>query len=288
MTLEKAIKILDNLAEGIHPETLALLPANDACNTRSAIRALQIAIEHLKSHQHSAQKVTLPNIEENQWYNNADGSFSSDNLSEEMSELDIHSFFTDESMFEYLQEFKDSEFNPTVARLGKCLVGTQAKSVYKHVKGFSFYGILSGLTTYNQIKSTISNFFEKYNNRIEEEYTHSNKPWEEIDFFEQETFNTLNFSTVEQLQHSIFNFPLQRDFTNITSESLLVARKVFPRAYEPWEQEENDLLLKTLRYTNDLDVLAKIFQRGQGAIRSQGQKLLYQIAHVAQVSKASN
>ena len=287
MTLEKAIKILDNLAEGIHPETLVSLPAEDACNTRSAIRALQIAIEHLKAHQQPINSLSInSNIEENQWNNN--GSFLSDNPSEEMSELDIHSFFTDENMFEYLQEFKDSEFNPTVARLGKCLVGTQAKSVYKYVKNFSFYGILGGLTTYNNIKPIISDFFEKYNNRIEEEYTHSNKPWEEIDFFEQETFNTLNFSTVEQLQYSISNFPLQRDFSNITSESLIIARKVFPRAYEPWVQEENDLLLKTLRYSNDLDVLSKIFQRGQGAIRSQGQKLLYQIAQVAQVSKASH
>lgn len=288
MTLEKAIKILDNLAEGIHPETLVSLPANDACNTRNAIRALQIAIEHLKAYQQFGQKITIPNLEENQWYNHSDGSFSSDNASDEMSELDIYSFFMDENMFEYLQEFKDSEFNPTVARLGKCLVGTQAKSVYKHVKGFSFYGILSGLTTYNKIKPIISDFFEKYNNRIEEEYTHSNKLWEEIDFFEQEVFNTLHFSTVEKLTYSISNFPLQKDFTNITSESLIVARKVFPRAYEPWEQEENDLLLKTLRYTNDLDVLAKIFQRAQGAIRSQGQKLLYQIAQVGQVNKASS
>jgi hypothetical protein len=71
---------------------------------------------------------------------------------------------------------------------------------------------------------------------------------------------------------------MKRKLSSITAESMIIARKIYPRAYEPWEQQENDLLLKTLRYTNDLDVLSDIFQRGQGAVRSQGQRLLYQIA----------
>ena len=269
MTLEQALKILDNLADGLHPDTYESLPPQDACNTRSAIRALQIAIDYIKSHSVNLMPADSE-IEE----------VPADHLSE-INEIDIYSFFTDERMFEYLQEFKAINFNPTVARLGKCLVGTQAKSVYQYVKDFSFYGVLSNLTTYNKIKPILSDFFEKYHSKIEDEFSYIDRPWKEIEFFDQDMFNTLSKQYTAKLSDAIARIPLRKEASDFKTESVAIARQVYPRAYEAWEQQENDLLLKTLRYTNNLDILSEIFQRGQGAIRSQGQKLLYQIAQSA-------
>ncbi len=274
MTLEEALKVLDSMASGYHPDTGEPLPISDVSNSRSAIRALQIAIDYIRNTNNSKPSTRLSKTS-----SHSSDNTNAENASEqEQEEIDIYAYFSDDRMFEYLQEFKNSGFNPTVARVGKCLVGTQAKSVYQYVKDFSFYGILEGLTTYSKIKPVISNFFERYEAEIETEFTNINKPWEEIDFFEQSTFNTISPNNIQQLKRTIGEIPIKRTLSNLTAESMLIARKIYPRAYEPWEQQENELLLKTLRYTNDLDLLSEIFQRGQGAVRSQGQRLLYQIA----------
>ncbi len=274
MTVEDALKVLNNMAAGYHPDTGQPLPAQDICNTRTVIRALQIAINQIKSNQLTAnsEQTTVTNSNLNSDF------FNSEAIEDENEEIDIEGFLSDEQMFEYLNEFKKSGFNPTVSRVGKSLVGTQAKSIYQYVKDFSFYAVLEGYTTYSKIKPIISVFFEKYETLIESEYAKTVKPWENIDFFEHSIFNTLNKEMTEPIKRAILSIPMKRKISNFTSESMLLARKIYPRAYEPWEQQENELLLKILRYTNDLDFLSEIFRRGQGAIRSQGQKLLYRIA----------
>lgn len=279
MTLEEALKILDNLAAGYHPKTGELLSDDSVCNSRSVIRALQMAIDNIKANNKPS------NDSRQQSSKKAIASTSLKNETLEMSDINIDEYLTDEKLFEYLQAFKNIGFNPTVARIGKSLIGTQAKSIYKHVKDFSFYGVLENATTYSNIKPIIATFFEKHDEIIQEEYLNVDKPWEDIDFFEQADFNQLTQFTIIQLTETIVDFPLKRNVSNMSSEAMIIARNIFSRAYEPWEQQENSLLLKTLRYTNDLELLSKIFKRGHGAIRSQGQKLLYQIAQSALGSK---
>ena len=279
MTLEETLKILDKLAAGEHPETGKVLPDDSVCNSRSVIRALQMAIDLIKakdnhsinSRQFSAKKSTVTNHQKNETL--------------EIESINIDEYLTDEKLFEYLQTFKEVGFNPTVARIGKCLIGTQAKSIYSHVKDFEFYGILEDATTYSTIKPIISTFFDRHEAKINEEYLNIDKPWEEIDYFEQADFNQLTEFTIAQLTETIGDLPLKRNVSNMSSEAMVVARNIFPRAYEPWEQQENSMLLRTLRYTNDLELLSTIFKRGHGAVRSQGQRLLYQIAQSALGSK---
>ncbi len=275
MTLEEALKILDNLAAGYHPETGELLPNDSVCNSRSVIRVLQMSIDIIKANNNSRQ----PSFKKT-----ASTVYQKNEISETVA-INIDEYLTDEKLFEYLQTFKEVGFNPTVARIGKCLIGTQAKSIYNYVKDFSFYGILENATTYSNLKPKIAVFFEKYDERINEEYLNVDKPWEEIDFFEQASFNQLTAFTIAQLAETIGDLPLKRNVSNMSSEAMVVARNIFPRAYEPWEQQENSMLLRTLRYTNDLELLSPVFKRGPGAIRSQGQRLLYQIAQSAAGSK---
>lgn len=278
MTVANALKVLNKMAAGYHPDTGEPLHPQDICNTRTVIRALQIAIDQIKINQEviNSDQTTVTNSSFKPVFSPADS--ASELIEEDNEEIDIAAFISDEQLFQYLDEFKKSGFNPTVSRVGKSLVGTQAKSIYQHVKDFSFYAVLEGYTTYSKIKPTITFFFEKYENQIEAEYAKTAKPWEVIDFFEHTPFNTLNKNMIDPIKRTILNIPMKRKISNFTSESMLLARKVYPRAYEPWEQQENELLLKILRYTNDLDFLSEVFRRGQGAIRSQSQRLLYRIA----------
>lgn len=284
MTLEEALQVLDKMAAGLHPETNQPLPANDVCNTRSAIRALQMTIDHIKNQKKElllTDTLAYDNVT-NKTYPQSSSSLrpttsaANNNQSDNASITNEH--LTDERLLEHLNEFKMASFAPTVARLGKALVGTQAKSIYQYVKDFSFYGILQGRMTYNQIKPLIVAFFEKYDKHIDKYFFSNESPWETIDFFEQKTFNQLTENSIEHLKATINEFPPQQATTDASTETVSIARKIYPRAYAPWDQEENKLLLKMLRYTNDLSVLSQILKRGQGAIRSQGQKLLYQIA----------
>ena len=279
MTLEETLKILDSLAAGFHPETGEELSNDSVCNSRSVIRALQMAIDNIRTNYNNSNNIRQ------QPSKKSTSNLSRPNEILQVASINIDEYLTDKKLFDYLQAFKEIGFNPTVARIGKSLVGTKAKSIYKHVKGFSFYGVLENATTYPNIKPIIAKFFEKYEEQINEEYLTIDKPWEEIDFFEQVDFNQLTEHTIAQLTDTIAELSLKRNVSNMSSEAMVIARKIFPRAYEPWEQQENSLLLKTLRYTNNLELLSEIFKRGPGAIRSQGQKLLYQIAQSALGSK---
>lgn len=275
MTLEETLKILDSLAAGFHPETGEELPNDSVCNSRSVIRALQMAIDNIRTNYNNSNSIRQ------QSFKKSTSNASSKNGSFESQSINIDEYLTDKKLFDYLQAFKEINFNPTVARIGKSLIGTKAKSIYQHVKDFPFYGILENATTYSTIKPIIATFFEKHEEVINEEYLTIDKPWEKIEFFEQAEFNQLTEYTVNQLTATIAELTLKRSVSNMSSEAMIIARKIFPRAYEPWEQQENSLLLKTLRYTNNLELLSQIFKRGPGAIRSQGQKLLYQIAQSA-------
>ena len=154
MTLSEALKILDQLAAGYHPDSGEELPNDSVCNRRSVIRALQMSIDFIKTHENLQATPTIQK-------SSSKRSRSISIPTEQYEEIDLEDVLNDKKLFEYLYKFKEENFNPTVARLGKCLVGTQAKSIYHHVKDFPFYGLLEGVTTYNEIKPIISNFFER-------------------------------------------------------------------------------------------------------------------------------
>ena len=60
------------------------------------------------------------------------------------------------------------------------------------------------------------------------------------------------------------------------SETIILARKTYPRAYEHWTEKEVHLLEKALEYTNNLELLSECFQRGRGSIESKGKKIKYE------------
>jgi hypothetical protein len=76
------------------------------------------------------------------------------------------------------------------------------------------------------------------------------------------------------LNDEVNKLPVLRPTDSIQNEYILEQRKTFERAYEPWEDRENTLLLKAAEHTNDADFLAQVFKRNPSSIKIQLAKLL--------------
>lgn len=98
--------------------------------------------------------------------------------------------------------------------------------------------------------------------------------YKEIGYFRQEKFNRLNDEAISRLKERINDIQLQK--TDNLSESIVQARVLYPRAYEPWSDEEKELFTKAIEYTNDLEILSVCFQRGKGSLETYGQKIIFE------------
>jgi len=78
---------------------------------------------------------------------------------------------------------------------------------------------------------------------------------------------------MESIKHLISKIPIKKPAGSITDRRLLEIRHRYSRAYEPWSNEEDILLLKLSNEKNSASVLAEIFQRQPSAITSRIQKL---------------
>ncbi len=98
--------------------------------------------------------------------------------------------------------------------------------------------------------------------------------YREIDYFRKEKFNKMTFEVVNRLKKEIKDLGISK--SENLSEYIINARINYPRAYEPWSDEEKELFVEAMKLTNDVDLLSECFQRGNGSIESFGQKLLYE------------
>jgi hypothetical protein len=90
--------------------------------------------------------------------------------------------------------------------------------------------------------------------------------------FDLEVFNKLSLKAIDQLKTKIKAIELKR--TSNLSEVVLKGRINHYRYSEPWSSFEEELLLKSLEYTNDMDVLSNCFGRTPSTLIKLGTKLL--------------
>ena len=62
--------------------------------------------------------------------------------------------------------------------------------------------------------------------------------------------------------------------TQISDQRILEIRKKYRRAYEPWDDTEDNLLIQQYTEVKDIQILSDIFQRQPGAIESRLKKIL--------------
>ncbi|HEX9826463.1 MAG TPA: hypothetical protein VGA80_07675 [Flavobacteriaceae bacterium] len=238
MDINRTIEILEALASGCSPTTGEMIDNDSVLNERDVIRALQIAIDRLKTN----EPQPVSDIE--------------------IDELDIKNV---------IELFKKEEQYPTSSKLVGFFLGTR-KFKNETLVSNQLYGKYRNLYQ----KRQLLDFFTQYlsDNNLTNSNKRKNSPYKEIDFFQKETFNKLSEKAINQLKEKIDELGVQK--TENLSEYVQNARINHPRAYESWTETEKGLLSKAIQYTNDLELLSNCFQRGKGSIESYGQRLIYE------------
>jgi len=238
MDINKTIEILEALASGCSPTTGEMIENESVLYERDVIRALQIAIDNLKT----SKLRTISDVE--------------------IDETDIKSV---------VDLFKEEEQNPTSNKLVGFFLGTR-KFKNETLVSNQLYGKYQNLYQ----KGQLLDFFTQYlaDNNLTNRNNRKKNPYKEIDFFQKETFNRLSEKAINQLKEKVDELGILK-IENL-SEYIQNARINHPRAYESWTDMEKDLLNKAIEYTNDLDLLSDCFQRGKGSIEFWGQRLIYE------------
>ena len=175
---------------------------------------------------------------------------------------------TEEEIRTAMNLFSEHGQNPTSSKLMSFFLGTR-KFKNDIILSSELYGKYGSRYAKGQLLDHFDRFFNtsEIPKKVEPAYR-------QIDFFETAPFNKLSDKAVDQLKEKVKLLGITK--TENLPESVKVARIEFPRAYEPWGEEEKILLSKAIKYTNNLKLLSECFQRGVGSIRSSGQKILYE------------
>lgn len=238
MDINNAILILEALADGCSPITGEVINDDSVLNERNVIRALQVAIDKLK------------------------GDKTSEVVSIQIDENDISSVS---------QLFKDENQNLTPNKLANFFLAN-SKIQNENIISNHLFGKYKGVYQ----KGQLLDYFDQYltDHPQSKKKERKSNPWDNVDFFEKDTFNRLSDKAENQLKEKINQLGIIK--TEKLSNYVIAARKMYPRAYESWNAEECELLKKALQYTNDVTLLSECFQRGKGSIISCGKKLIYE------------
>lgn len=241
MNLNETITVLEALASGCSPTTGAVVAQESVLNEREVIRALQVAIEQLKNE--PAKKTQEINID--------------------AAEI--------RAVIHLLSEQQQTATQNKLADF--FLAGRTFKN--EAIASHELYGKYKGLYAKGQLMDFFTawlshNEYSKYGKRSDKK----DKPWEDIDFFQQVLFNHYSEAGIAQLETNVNDLGILK--TEHLAAYLQKARLKYPRSHETWNKVEDQLLLTALQQTNDLSLLSACFQRGPNAIEARGKRLLYE------------
>jgi hypothetical protein len=171
----------------------------------------------------------------------------------------------------YLRRMNQVGIEPNMSNLAKVLVGNKNAVIDGiNLLQFDFYGLLAGQYSVKEVKPMIES-------KLQSMFTSARGEAQTTAATEQqqvEIFNQMDGATLELLNVKVNQLPVLRPTESIQNEYILEQRKSFERAYEPWEDKENGLLLQAAEHTNDADFLAQVFKRNPSSIKIQLAKLL--------------
>ena len=171
----------------------------------------------------------------------------------------------------YLRSLNQVGIEPNMGNLAKVLVGNKNANINGiNMLQFNFYGLLAGQFTAKEVKPMIEQKLQSlFTGNRHVLQTNNEEPVQP-----SAIFNHYNADSQQNLANEIAKLPVLRPTESIQNEYILEQRKSFERAYEPWEEKENDLLLASAKITNDTNFLAEIFKRNPSSIKIQLAKLL--------------
>jgi hypothetical protein len=238
MTISKTVQILEALASGCSPSTGELLDKESVLNERDVIRALQVAIDRLKSE-------SLP----------------------EQANIILE----DQEVGSIVILFREQSKSITANNLTAFFLGTrQFKN--PELLAHKLYGKYRGVYTNGQMIDYFSRYLVE--KKLIPQNPPKDAPYKQIDYFAKEKFNKFTDSDISQLKEKVKGLGMQK--TEKLAPYILDARRFYRRAYEPWLPVELELIKEAIKFTNDLNLLSECFQRGKGSIEAVGQKIIWE------------
>jgi len=158
---------------------------------------------------------------------------------------------------EFITEMREKKLRLTHHTLGRILLGSGRKSVPTGAESLSFFGVLKDTTTYKNIGLVLKKYFEE-NNLI-------NHDFEVHEFFNPPHFNHFSANEINALKSEIKSLGIKKPDATLFPH-MLELRKKFPRAYEPWGEEEFRIYRQLIEKTNDPAVLSSVLGRNYASV----------------------
>ncbi|MFN4931247.1 MAG: DNA helicase RecQ [Bacteroidota bacterium] len=169
----------------------------------------------------------------------------------------------------YLKSMNQEGIEPNISNLARILVGNKNAMIEGvHVLHLNFYGMLAGHYSLKEVKPMIER-------KLQDMFTGNRKSSNVHDAVlpQSDTFNELSGDKLEKITIEVSRLPILRPTASIQNEYIIEQRKTYERAYEPWEEQENSILMTAANYTNDADFLAQVFKRNPSSVKIQLAKL---------------
>lgn len=163
-----------------------------------------------------------------------------------------------EKVREYAKQLKATGSRVSHHTIGKTLIGSEREFVNSKVRALPFYGLLKDRTTYKIIGPLVKQQFEKLKAEFEGDDSYFSPPY----------IYNLEPVVQEKIAREVDRLYIVRPDHSISNDYILEQRKIYRRAYEPWSERETELFNQAVAKTNDPELLARIFQRNPGSIRS--------------------
>lgn len=167
---------------------------------------------------------------------------------------------TDDNIRNWVTELEKNRLPVTPGDMAWILTASPRCSILEGSESLSFYALLQEKMKYTEITKIIRDFFSRHEDI-------SIKQGADY-FFGGEPFNNLPESSIQHLRSTIHSLPINRPSETISNDYILEARKTHPRSYENWQEPEITLFRSIIERTNNLELIAGIFQRSPDSIRS--------------------
>jgi ATP-dependent DNA helicase RecQ len=196
--------------------------------------------------------------------------------------VNINELLSDGKLLSYKQELEAKKLRFSSAVIGNVLAGDTTVRYAGIGKQVSFYGVLKGMMSYEDIRKRINPFYAPFEKEFKESRKHiadekEQTRLEQLEkveaYFGKPTINELTEEEWTNISIQIQSLPFQKP-TEIASEALQALRKQHPRANEPWSAEEETILEQLLKKSNDLKRIIGVMGRSERSILSMATKFM--------------
>ena len=176
-------------------------------------------------------------------------------------------------------------YEPTVHQVANVLIGSR-KIADGRLRGLPAYARYRGEYTRTFVRQYCLDFANQHpavllkrlsgekQQELREHRRAADREWEAVDFFDGPAFDHLDDGKAAELTREVKQLGLRKT-DEFLPEYMAVARKRYPRAYEPWTKAEKALLVEAMCYTNRAELLLPVFGRSVNSLVNAGKQLIF-------------